>query len=165
MSRVDLTTSAVRKAFGSIPVSPTKEYGDKMDKIDPLKRFRYEFNIPMASNNCTRKEAIYFGALGLGLPPKREPIKILPFERIDIDFDFLNKQMEIANTVSLKSEDDGQYDDIKQTDDENDGYTDDEKKDEYEDTDIDSPMTEEDTEDEIIDQAMINMMEQEKVKK
>lgn len=62
--------------FSSIPPSPTKEYADQMDAIDPLKRFRDEFSIPRAPSTCGRDEAIYFGGMGLGLQPKRTPINL-----------------------------------------------------------------------------------------
>eukprot|EP01084_Bolivina_argentea_P033197 61438_1 len=65
-----VTPDTIKKIYESITPSPTKQYANEMDKIDPLKRFRYEFNIPTASNNCNRKEAIYFCGFGLGLQPK-----------------------------------------------------------------------------------------------
>ena len=74
-SRVNLTPTPteIKKVYESIQPSPTKQYAETMDAIDPLRRFRYEFNIPSpASNNCNRKEAIYF-SVGLGPQPKRTP--------------------------------------------------------------------------------------------
>ena len=97
------------------------------------------------------------------LPPKREPITIIPFERMNIDFDFLNQQMEIANNAQLNAADDPQYDDIKQTDDELE-----EKKEEMEDptspyeTDAEEEEYAE-TEDEDMDETTTQMLEQEKV--
>ena len=72
-ARVNLspTPDELRQVYESIKLSPTKQYAEAMDEIDPLRRFRYEFNLPQASNDCNRKEAIYFCGFGLGLQPKR----------------------------------------------------------------------------------------------
>eukprot|EP01084_Bolivina_argentea_P094019 169040_1 len=73
MPRVNLVPSCteVEEIFNSIEQTPTKEYAEEMDKHDPLNRFRYEFNIPPATNNSGRIESIYFHSYGLGLQAKR----------------------------------------------------------------------------------------------
>ncbi len=48
----------------------TKEYGEGMDKADPLKKFRSRFVIPNAPSTASRKKAIFFQPNAVGIPPK-----------------------------------------------------------------------------------------------
>merc|ERR1719242_1709032 len=61
----------VRRVFNvHTNIEPTQEFAEKMDKIDPLKRFRSEFEIP-ASIHGNRIESIYLCGNSLGCLPKR----------------------------------------------------------------------------------------------
>ena len=87
----------------------------------------------------------------LQLPPKREPIKIIPFKPIEIDYDFLNQQVEKKNKSELKP-----ADDIKQIDDEMEQIE--EKQNEI----FSETEDEDDADTESMDEAMIKRMENEK---
>ena len=108
------------------------------------------------------------------LPPKRDPISIIPLRRMEIDFDFLNKQMEIAASkpdldIEPQTDEninDEQYDDIK-TEDE----TEEKKEEPMEDTtDLETETEDEadveEEEEEEMDETVIKMLsEEEKVRR
>eukprot|EP01084_Bolivina_argentea_P142291 249988_1 len=58
------------KQIFNVKIEPTKQFADKMDKADPLKRFRYQFEIP-PSMHGNRIQSIYLCGNSLGCLPKR----------------------------------------------------------------------------------------------
>lgn len=63
------------KQLFNVEIEASEEFADKMDKIDPLKRFRSEFEIP-PSIDGNRLESIYFCGNSLGCLPKRAKIYV-----------------------------------------------------------------------------------------
>eukprot|EP01083_Nonionella_stella_P292027 993452_1 len=61
------------KQIFDVKIEATKEFAEKMDKIDPFKRFRSEFEIP-PSIHGNRLESIYLCGNSLGCLPKRAKI-------------------------------------------------------------------------------------------
>eukprot|EP00485_Elphidium_margaritaceum_P001593 CAMPEP_0202689940 /NCGR_PEP_ID=MMETSP1385-20130828/5108_1 /ASSEMBLY_ACC=CAM_ASM_000861 /TAXON_ID=933848 /ORGANISM="Elphidium margaritaceum" /LENGTH=448 /DNA_ID=CAMNT_0049345159 /DNA_START=9 /DNA_END=1355 /DNA_ORIENTATION=- len=58
------------KEIFDVSVEPNEQFALKMDKLDPLKRFRSEFEIP-ASMDGNRLQSIYLCGNSLGCLPKR----------------------------------------------------------------------------------------------
>eukprot|EP01084_Bolivina_argentea_P139743 245809_1 len=68
--------TAVKQVYESIKPDTTEEYAIQMDKLDPLKKFRDEFILPVSNDCDDRKEVIYFVGFGVGPQPKRTLINV-----------------------------------------------------------------------------------------